>query len=263
MKRKKKFLVIAFLIGAFICINRKYDFFRTVSIEIDPPGLIPSQVLWNAMPEAAQAFWPYLLVNARSFERALESFYPVKTTIKLIGWGKYRVVADPLEIFIYVSWNSKMWLLSTDGRMWLASLPANSVVRGLQLPTRPILTWDAGLPIPIDPDDQGVDIYRSSLSMTRISKWYETIAKTSWYDDIYAMIAKKIDGRQIVQVLLSDKDRLTGEIILKDDTVNWLELAYALDAIYPNGEYKMHPGKIVNATYSDSKFVVTNKGSSY
>lgn len=256
---KGALLMLSFLCGLLYFMLQRYDLFRLRGIEIVPGGVIPESVAWQAVPHSAEIFWPSLFVEAREFTRRLEGFYPVKLDISISGWGRYKVTIRPLDVFLCVSWNSRIWLLSEDNRMWLANLPANSAVRGLVLPDRPILAWDRSLPIPIDPELQGGDIYASSLAIDKIKAWYATIERIRWYKSIYCLLAKKVDGRHVVQVLLGKEDDIAGEIILKDDTINWLELAAALDEVFPDGEYLRPPGVIINATYADSKFTVINK----
>lgn len=257
--RKGMLLIICFLCGCLYFIDKRYDQFRLRGIEVVPGGVIPEAIVWEAVPRAAERFWPILAFDAGEFTRRLENFYPVKLNIDITGWGMYRVTIEPLEVFASVSWNSRMWLLSTDNRMWLANLPANTAVRGLELPDKPILAWDRSLPLPIDPEMQGGDVYAASLAIDKIKGWYNIIERTKWYKNIYCLLAKKIDGRPVVQVLLGKENDITSEIILKDDTVHWLELAAALDEIFPNGEFMRPPGVIINATYADQKFTVMDK----
>ncbi len=262
-KRKKwkgKLLLLSILCGVLYFVDQRYDFFRLRGLEIVPGGVLPEAAIWEALPRQAEFFWPSLIFDSRDFNRKIEGFYPVEIALKVTGWGRYRVTVKPLEVFLNVSWNSRLWLLSTNGRMWLANLPVNAIVKGIELPDKPILAWDAGLPLPIDPERQGGDIYASSLAMEKIERWYDTIGKTAWYRDIYCLLAKKVDGKPVVQVLFGSENAITGEIILKEDTTNWLSLAAAMEELFPNGEYRAPPGMVINATYTDLKFTVTNKG---
>lgn len=261
-KRKKwklRVLFLSLLCGALYFANQRYDCFRLQNLEITPGGILSDSVIWEAVPAAAHGFWPSMIWESRNFARRIENFYPVAVELKPTGWGRYRVIVKPLDVMIYVSWNSRMWLLSSNGRMWLANLPANTRISGLVLPEKPILSWDSGLPIPIDPERQGGDIYPSSLPLVKINRWYDTIAKTNWYPDTYCLLAKKVDGKPVVQILLGRENAITGEIIVKDDTANWLAVAEAVAKIFPQGEYKASPGMIINATFSELKFTVSKK----
>ena len=262
-KRKKwkgKLLLLSILCGVLYFVDQRYDFFRLRGMEIVPGGVLPEAAIWESLPRQAESFWPSLIFGSRDFVRRVEGFYPVEINLKITGWGRYRVTVKPLEAFLNVSWNARLWLLSTNGRMWLANLPVNAIVKGVELPDKPILAWDSGLPLPIDPERQGGDIYSSSLAMEKIKRWYDTIEKTGWYRDIYCLLAKKVDGKPVVQVLFGSENAITGEIILKEDTSNWLSLAAAMEEIFPNAEYRTPPGMVINATYTDLKFTVTNKG---
>lgn len=255
---KGKLILLSILCGILYFAEGRYGFFRLKSIDITP-GVISEGIVWQAIPRDANRFWPAIFLHQASFYKKIEGFYPVESKLSLTGWGRYSVTIQPLEPFIYVSWNSMIWILSTNGRMWLANLPANIGVGGLKHPQRPILYWDSALPLPMDPERQMGDIYLSSLPVKKIRKWYETLEKTAWYDEIYCLMAKKVDGKPVVQLLLGEEKAITGEIIVGEDTSNWLPLSVALDEIFPGGEYKKPPGLIINATYSDMKFTVTEK----
>lgn len=255
----KKLLLISFVIGIIYFLNVRYAVFRLRGVEILPGNAVPDAVIWEMIPQEAEEFWPFMLLGGSSYKRSVERFYPVEVSVQLVGWGRFAVFVEPLDVFATVSWNGMLWHLSESGRMWLTSLPINVQVKGVRYPDTPVLVWDAGLPIPIDPENQGGDVYRSSLAIEKIKGWYETLSKTNWRDDIYCLIAKKVEGRPVVHVLFGDDERITAEIILKEDTVNWLDLAAAMNEIFPNAEYKLPPGKIINATFADMKFTVTNK----
>ncbi|MDR3076494.1 MAG: hypothetical protein LBU26_04255, partial [Synergistaceae bacterium] len=186
---------------------------------------------------------------------------PVSVKLKVTGWGKYRMTVAPLDILLAVSWNSKIWWLSTGGMMWPATLSASEKVKGLSFPNKPILAWDAQLPLPIDSERQMGDIYPSSLPMAKIKKWYDTIDRIEWNKDIYCLMAKKIEGRQVVQILLGSENRITGEIVVKEDASDWLSLAAALKNknIYPGASGEVPMGLSVNATYADMKFTVSER----
>jgi hypothetical protein len=143
--------------------------------------------------------------------------------------------------------------------MWLATLPASVSVKGLVYPDKPILAWDSNLPLPIDPERQMGDIYPSSLPVEKIKRWYETVGRIAWNKDIYCLMAKKIDGRPVVQILLGSAERVTGEILVKEDASDWLSLAAALENIYPTASGGVPPGLTINATY-DMRFTVSERG---
>jgi hypothetical protein len=237
----------------------RYGFFRLRSLEVDNGNVIPDGVIWQAIPAGSGAFWPALMLGRESFEKKIENFYPVSVTLKPIGWGRYKVELAPREVFLSVSWNSQLWWLSADGYMWRADLPSMLSVNGMSRPNRPMLSWDAKLPLPIDSEKFMGDIYPSSLPITKIKRWYDTIDRISWRDDVYCLMAKKIEGRQVVQVLLGTEKSITGELILKDDASDWLSLAAALKNIYPASSGRVPPGLVINATYTDMKFTVSDR----
>jgi hypothetical protein len=261
VKRRKwgRYIVLlSILCGAVYFGELRYGFFRLREIEISGE-VIPSEAIWQAVPRNAENFWPSLFLGRIGFESSITNYYPVSMKLKVVGWGKYRVTIDPLDIFLGVSWNSQHWWLSTIGRMWLSTLPAADRVNGIQYPDRPILSWDSQLPLPIDPEKQMGDIFPSSLPIAKITRWYDTIDRIYWKDDIYCLFAKKIDGRQVVQILLGSEKRITGEIVVKEDASDWLSLAAALENIYPSASGGVPEGLSINATYTDMKFTVSER----
>jgi len=243
--------------GFLYFVEQRYDFFRLQEIEIVPVGVIPDSVIWDAVPGSAEHFWPSLFLSGRDFTGRVENFLPVQLSVKVAGWGRYRVSITPLEPMLYVSWRSNMWLLSRNGRMWPANHPANIVVKGMVFPERPILAWDSGLALPIDPERQKGDIFPSSLPMAKIKKWYDEIERIGWGDDIYCVLAKKVDGRPVVQLLLGSGEKISSEIVVKEDTSDWASLAAALSEVFGSGS-RVPNGLVVNATFTD-KFTVTSR----
>ena len=255
-------LFFSIICGFVYYAEARYNFFRLREIEVIPGNVIPQEVIWQTFPKRAASFWPLLMSRNSSFEKGITHYYPVSAKLSITGWGKYRLTLAPLEIFLGVSWDSRMWWLSEDGRMWQATLPAATYVKGLTYPDRPILAWDSQLPTPVDQERQVGDIYPSSLPMTKIMKWYDTIDRIEWKNDIYCLIAKRIDGRQVVQILLGNAERITGEIVVKEDASDWLSLAAALKQqnIYPSVSNEAPMGLSINATYANMKFTVSERG---
>lgn len=247
------------LCGLLYFVEQWYLFFRLRELEIIPQSVLSDTMIWEAVPASADTFWFSLMFKEREFLKKLEGFYPVEVKLRIIGWGRYRVSVTRLKPYLYVSWNSKMWLLSANGRMWLANLPSNAKVKGLSLPDKPVLVWDKGLAIPIDPDRQNGEIYPSSLPLAKITGWYEALEKTGWEKEAYCLIAKKIDGRPVVQILMGSESDVFGEVIVKEDTADWFSLASALEELFPNAAHKIPPGFVINATFADMKFTVTSK----
>jgi hypothetical protein len=255
-------VLISAICGVFYYADSRYALFRLKEIILTSGDVIPEEVIWQALPRDAMNFWPSLTFGGGTFEKRIANYYPISVKLSLAGWGKYKLSIVPLDVLLAVSWNSKIWWLSSDGRMWPAALPAGEMVKNIRYPKRPILAWDAQLPLPIDPEKQMGDIFPSSLPMEKIKKWYDTIERTEWNKDIYCIMAKKIDGRQVVQILLGSKERITGEIVVKDDASDWLSLAAALKNknIYPAASGEVPMGLSVNATYADMKFTVSERG---
>ncbi|MDR1580328.1 MAG: hypothetical protein LBS35_08215 [Synergistaceae bacterium] len=256
----KKYLVfISFFCGSLYFAEMRYDFFRLREMEISPGNVIPEELIWQAMPRRAVNFWPYLIFNGDVFAERVTDFYPVSMKLRFSGWGKYKLTVEPLDVILSVSWDSKLWLLSSDGMMWQANLPAAVMVKGLKYPTRPTLVWDSQLPVPIDAERKRGDIYTSNLPMERIRKWYDTIEKIYWHKSVSHILASKMAGRRIVRILLSGKGRVFGEIVVKDDASDWLSIAAALEKIYPSASGGLPEGLVVNATYTDGKMLVEKR----
>ncbi len=252
---KRRLLLLSLLCGMLYFAEQRYDVFRLRDIELVPGNVLPASAVWDAVSAKAQNFWPALLLE-RDFVRRVEGFYPVQVKVRMVGWGRCRVELKPLEIYLTVFWNTRIWYLSTNGRMWLANLPSNVKVRGLVPPPKPTFVWDTGLAIPIDPDRQAGDVYPSSLPIAKISGWYDAIQEMGWYDSVYSLTAKRIDGRPVVCLLMGTPEQRAGEVILKEDTSDWASIAVALREIYPDAKYKIPAGHSVNATFSDGKFTV-------
>jgi hypothetical protein len=258
-RTKARILLLSLICGALYFAEGRYDFFRLRGLEITPSGVLEDVAVWRSVPKFSDRFWLSLALERQSFIRNIEGFYPVKVDIDITGWGRYRISITPLEPMLYVSWNSDMWLLSTSGRMWRANLPSNARVKGLVLPEKPMLAWDSGLAMPIDPDRQYGDIYPSSLPIAKIRKWYDAIEKIGWEDDIYCVMARKIDGRPVVQLLLGSAEGIASEVVVKEDTSDWLSYAAALEKVFPGVGSGVPRGLVVNATFTDMKFTVKSR----
>lgn len=252
-------LLFSILIGILYCVELRYSFFRLRSLEIEPKGVLADSLVWQAVPVKAENFWLALMWDGGGLKGKIESFYPVEASLRVAGWGRYRLEVAPLKVFALVHWNSRMWLVSTNGRMWLANLPANAKMK-LQLPNKPILEWDRGMPIPINTEGQRGDISPSSLPLRKIAGWMDALEKTGWMNDIHKIVAKKIDGRPVVNVMLGSGERIVGEITLKEDTGDWLQLAQAFkqEGIFPVVDGK-HDMIEINATFIDKKFTVKTR----
>jgi hypothetical protein len=253
---KKYLIFISFFCGALYFAEVRYGFFRLREVEITPGNVMPEEVIWQALPRGAVNFWPYLIFNGDIFVERVTDFFPVSMKLTLSGWGKYKLIVEPLDIFLSVLWNSRFWLLSSDGMMWQANLPAALMVKGMKYPTRPVLVWDSQLPAPIDAERQRGDIYVSALPMEKIRGWYDTIEKIYWHKNIYQITAGKMEGRRIVQILLGGEGRISGKILMKDDASDWLSVAAALENIYPGASGGIPAGLVVNAIYTDAKMTV-------
>lgn len=259
--RKIMLILACFVCGSLLFMSRRYGLFRVREISVRPFGIIPCAAVWDAVPDDVMSFWPSLLFDTRGIVMRTEGFYPVRLALGLSGWGRIVAEVEPLVPEAYVSWNSRTWLLDRSGRIWPSDLQTNRSVKGMSYPSRPILSWDASLPLPFDPDMQGGDIYKSGIPFDKIERWYEAIGAMKWADSVMCLIAKKSEGRPIVQILLGNGQKVTSEIILNEDTSDWLYLAEAIDRVFPDGEYISPPGMIINAAYSDLMFSVTQKNS--
>jgi hypothetical protein len=256
---KKPLIIFSFFCGILYFAEMRYDFFRLREMEITPAGVIPEEIIWQAMPRRAVDFWPYLIFNGDVFAKRVMDFYPVSMKLSFAGWGKYKLTVEPLDVFLSVSWNSKFWLLSSDGMMWQANLPAAVMVKGLKYPTRPTLVWDSQMPAPIDAEQRKGDIYTSALPIEKIQKWYNAIEKISWHKNIYRISAGKSEGRRVVRILLGAEGRISGEITMKDDASDWLSITKALEKKYPSASGGLPAGLVVDATYANGIMSVLDK----
>lgn len=258
-KWKRNVLLVSLLLGALYNVEQQYSCFRLRDIEIVPGGVVPEAPIWSFVPSTSERFWLSLAANRGAYERKIESFYPIRARLKFAGWGRYALEVSPLEVLAYVHWNSRTWLLSTNGRMWPASLPVNAEIR-MKLPDGPILVWDKMMPIPVDTDESRGDISPSSLPLGKIGGWLAALEKAGWRKDVHKIVASKVDGRPVVTLVMRRNGAAAGEIMLKEDTADWLQLAAAFkqSGIFPpTGENRDIIE--INATFTDRKFTVKTR----
>ena len=188
-------------------------------------------MVWHAMPEKAEVFWPILLWRSDVLKSEIEHYYPVSAHFKSVGWGKFRLDVIPLEPFIKVYWSGVTWYLSDEGKIWRVSLGANALVHGITSPKRPLLVWGKEMPIPINMDKQRGDITQSSLPIQRIKSWYYEFDRLGWNEKIYRVTATRSEGRTILNLEFKTLSEKKMVIIVNDDPVGWQSISQAVSEI--------------------------------
>ena len=225
-------MILFFLIAGFLYgLEQRYHLFRVADISYVPDNVLVQDMVWHAMPEKAEVFWPILLWRSDVLKSEIEHYYPVSAHFKSVGWGKFRLDVIPLEPFIKVYWSGVTWYLSDEGKIWRVSLGANALVHGITSPKRPLLVWGKEMPIPINMDKQRGDITQSSLPIQRIKAWYYEFDRLGWNEKIYRVTATRSEGRTILNLEFKTLSEKKMVIIVNDDPVGWQSISQAVSEI--------------------------------
>lgn len=225
-------MILFFLIAGFLYgLEQRYHLFRVADISYVPDNVLVQDMVWHAMPEKAEVFWPILLWRSDVLKSEIEHYYPVSAHFKSVGWGKFRLDVIPLEPFIKVYWSGVTWYLSDEGKIWRVSLGANALVHGITSPKRPLLVWGKEMPIPINMDKQRGDITQSSLPIQRIKAWYYEFDRLGWNEKIYRVTATRSEGRTILKLEFKTLSEKKMVIIVNDDPVGWQSISQAVSEI--------------------------------
>lgn len=225
-------MILFFLIAGFLYgLEQRYHLFRVADISYVPDNVLVQDMVWHAMPEKAEVFWPILLWRSDVLKSEIEHYYPVSAHFKSVGWGKFRLDVIPLEPFIKVYWSGVTWYLSDEGKIWRVSLGANALVHGITSPKRPLLVWGKEMPIPINMDKQRGDITQSSLPIQRIKSWYYEFDRLGWNEKIYRVTATRSEGRTILNLEFKTLSEKKMVIIVNDDPVGWQSISQAVSEI--------------------------------
>lgn len=256
----KLFLILmAFLAGMLTAVEARYNTLRIAEIEIEPLAApFVSEIAWGRVPRRAEKFWPMLWLSKRSYESAIEKAHPVKAELLMKNWGRYKLGIEILQPQFVLYWESKYWYVSSEGKMWLTSLPDNYMsdqasVRGL-----PVLEWGRDRISPFDIANADEGVHRSSLPVALILGWYDSFDFLGWTEKIKSLQAVKREGIDVVRVTLADGEGGRGaEILFPNGAEQWREAGMAIRAIYPDIT-KISSDIFIDMTYK-GKIIVSNK----
>lgn len=250
---------MAVLAGMLTAAEARYKTLRIAEIEIEPLAApFVSEIVWGRVPQRAENFWPLLWMSKRSYESAIEKAHPVRAELLLKKWGRYKLEAEFLKPLFVLYWEKKYWYVSSEGKMWLTSLPDNymsdqAAVRGL-----PVLEWGDDRISPFDIANAEGGVHRSSLPVELILGWYDSIGFLGWTEKIKSLQAVKKEGVDVVRVTLVGGDSGGGgEILFPDGSAQWREAGMAIKAIYPDIT-KISSNIFIDMTYK-GKIIVSNK----
>lgn len=252
-------ILIVVVAGMLTAAEARYNTLRIAEIEIDPLAApFIGEIAWGRVPRRAANFWPLLWMSKRSYESSIEKAHPVKAELLLKNWGRYKLEVESLQPLFVLYWESKYWYVSSEGKMWLTSLPDNyltdlEAVRGL-----PVLEWGGNRISPFDIANAEAGVHRSSLPVTLILAWYDSINFLGWTEKIKSMSAVKREGIDVVRVTLAGgEDGPGAEVLFPDAPEQWREAGMAIKAIYPDVT-KISSDIFIDMTYK-GKIIVSNK----
>ncbi|MDL2298784.1 hypothetical protein LJC40_06530 [Synergistaceae bacterium OttesenSCG-928-D05] len=263
-RRKHRFLkiflvLIALAGGLGVAAESRYAVMRIADISVRPRGdILSSETVWGLVSEREEAFWPYLWAAKKSYEKALEEYYPVKVRMKLVGWGKFELETTYLQPLYRLFWDNKYWYVSQDGKVWLATLDMNKWLNLDEVMRKPVLTWGEVRTTPVDMASEDGNVYVSSLPIARIRGWYENIELLGWSGYVKFIQAGKREGISVVRLIFKDAQGGNGaDVLFPDDPVLWQEPGLAIKKIYPDAA-KLPPEIFIDTTYK-GKILVRNK----
>ncbi len=258
----KKFLIIlcALAGGLIFAAEARFAVSRISLIEQTPADALPQYVLWGTIPSARERFWPLFWLHRNEYKELIEAFYPVEVNISLTGWGKFRVSSSPLVPVYRVYWGGRFWHLSAEGKLWLSSLAENRLIDASAAGKRPLLAWGADRATPIDMADHNGNVFKSSLPLARISRWYAQIGALKLAPHVKYVQAGVKEGSPVVRLILykPGSGENGAQLLLPDDAEKWAEAVLAIKKLYGAPE-NMPPDILIDCTYKE-KILLRNTG---
>lgn len=247
------------LAGMLTALEARYKTLRIAEIEVEPLAVpFVNEIVWGRIPRKAEIFWPLLWTSKRSYESAIEKAHPVKAELLLKNWGRYKLEIEFLQPLFVLYWESKYWYVSSEGKMWLTSLPDNNMLDQAAARGLPVLEWGADRISPFDIANADEGVHRSSLPVALILEWYDSIEFLGWTGKIKSLQTVKREGIGVVRAMLSDgKSGGGAEILFPDASEQWREAGMAIKAIYPDIT-KISSNIFIDMTYK-GKIIVSNK----
>ena len=259
-RKNSRLLLLCLVIGFMYGLEQRYHFFRLRSIASSQTSIMSGDIIWSTIPDNAELFWPVLFFRYYTVKDNTERHYPLKVGIRCLGWGKFEVDMQALQPRYLLMWSNRFWYISDSGKIWLVDLPANRIVKGIGIPTSPLLVWDEKMPLPVGSGVEKGDIVLSSIPIKKIKGWYQELDKIGWSKKIKRLVAMRQDGRLVMKVEFKDESNETKTLLLRDYPQEWQNIATALRGIEKDikilsGDISKGRSLYVDATY-DGKIIV-------
>ncbi len=259
-KKKIKFylLIFAFAAGILAASESRYVVFRLTDITAEPSAILSQHVIWGTVTPKQEKCWPLFWLSTKSYCRLIEDYYPVDLRMKLSGFGKFKLEVKPLDPVFKLYWGGKFWYASHDGKVWLTSLEINRFVDSDAVNSLPVLSWSTDRTTPLQISEKHGNVYRSSLPIEHILKWYENVKALGWNKKVKFIQAGIIEGKAVVRLIFYDKTGGNGvNVMFVDDPELWQEAGLAVKKIYPDFT-NISPDLFIDTTYK-GKILVKNK----
>lgn len=261
-RKLKKFLLIlcALAAGLLAAAEARFAVSRVSLIEQHPADALPQYVLWGTIPPERERFWPSFWLRRKEYKNLIEAYYPVEIDVSLKGWGKFLVEVRPLVPVYRVYWGGRFWYLSAEGKLWLSSLAENKLIDGGGADKRPLLAWGADRATPIDMTASEGNVFRSSLPLPLISRWYAQINALKLAPYVKYVQAGAKEGTPVVRLILyrPGTNENGAQLLLPDDAERWAEAVLAVTKLY--GALENMPQDIfIDCTYKE-KILLRNTG---
>ena len=257
--RKILLLLAALFVGFLIAAEGRYAVMRVSDIAVLPPDALPQRAVWGVLTPKQERFWPALLASKKDYEGLIENYYPAEVKLKLRGWGRFRLVVQPLVPSFKVFWGGRYWYLSGDGKLWLSSLEYNSMLDEHDAESKPVLTWGTDRATPIDMAEVKGNILSSSIPIKLIKSWYSMAEELGWGKSVKFIQAGVKEGAPIVRVIFYTAGNKNGaQLLLPNEAEKWAETGLAVRKLY-GGIANLPPDVYIDGTYK-GKILIRNLG---
>lgn len=260
IKRLKLLLVLlAIFAGALTAFEARFKTLRIAEMETNPASaFLVTQSMWAGIPKEAEDFWPRLWMSKKVYEKAIEKSHPVKARLNLKGWGKFALEVEYLNPLFKLYWENKHWYVSTDGKIWLASIADNDFIDLSDVLEKPVLAWGKEGTTPFDIVNAYGDVHNSSLPVTQIKAWYDNLDFLAWTNQVKTLQTGRREGFQVVRLVFKDDKGGDGVAILfPDSPEHWIESGLAVQKVFPD-IMKISPEIFIDTTYK-GKIIVSNR----
>lgn len=256
---KLSLIVFALLAGGLSALEKRCQTLRVAAIETNSAiASLAADTVWGEIPREAESFWPFLWTSKRSYEAAIEKAHPVKAELRFKGWGRFKLELEPLRPLFKLYWEDEYWYVSSEGKMWLASVADNQYADLSEVLNKPPIVWDKGRTTPFDIVNAEGVVHRSSLPVSLIKQWYDNVDFLGWTEKVRKVQTGKREGMFVVQLVLKNgKDGSGAGVLFPDNPELWREAGLAVKTIYTDIT-KISPDIFIDTTYK-GKIIVSNR----